>query len=63
MPTDGPTLDEGVLTELTETAGGDIGFVVELIDTFLADTPAQLDAMAARSRPTTPMRWCGRPTP
>ena len=44
---DGPILDEAVLTELTETTGGDIGFVRELIETFLAETPAQLDAMTA----------------
>ena len=44
---DGPILDDGVLTELTESTGGDIGFVRELIETFLADTPPQLDAMTA----------------
>ena len=44
---DGPILDEAVLTELTETTGGDIGFVRELVETYLADTPAQLDAMTA----------------
>ena len=44
---DGPILDEAVLTELTETTGGDIAFVRELIETFLADTPAQLEAMTA----------------
>ena len=42
-----PTIDEGVLTELTESTGGDIGFVVELVETYLADTPAQLEAMAS----------------
>ena len=44
---DGPILDEGVLAELTESTGGDIGFVRELIETYLADTPVQLDAMSA----------------
>lgn len=44
---DGPILDEGVLTELTESTGGDIVFVRELIETYLADTPVQLDAMTA----------------
>ena len=44
---DGPILDEAVLTELTETTGGDIGFVRELVETYLAETPAQLDAMTA----------------
>ncbi len=42
---DVPTLDEGVLTELMESTGGDIGFVRELVETYLADTPAQLEAM------------------
>lgn len=41
------TVDERVLTELTETTGGDVGFVRELVETYLADTPAQLDAMTA----------------
>ena len=44
---EGPILDEGVLTELTETTGGDIGFVRELVETYLAETPAQLEAMTA----------------
>ena len=44
---DGQILDETVLTELTESTGGDIGFVRELVQTFLADTPPQLDAMTA----------------
>ena len=42
---DVPTLDERVLTELLETTGGDIDFVRELVDTYLADTPVQLDAI------------------
>jgi HPt (histidine-containing phosphotransfer) domain-containing protein len=44
---DVPTLDEGVLTELTESTAGDIGFVRELVETYLADTPAQLEAMTS----------------
>ena len=47
LEADGPILDEGVLTELTESTGGDIDFVRELVETYLADTPAQLDAMTA----------------
>jgi HPt (histidine-containing phosphotransfer) domain-containing protein len=47
LEADGPILDEGVLTELRESTGGDIGFVRELIETYLADTPVQLDAMTA----------------
>ena len=42
---DVPTLDERVLTELLETTGGDIGFERELVATYQADTPVQLDAM------------------
>jgi HPt (histidine-containing phosphotransfer) domain-containing protein len=44
---DTPILDDGALDELMESTGDDIGFVRELIDTFLADTPAQLEAMTA----------------
>lgn len=42
-----PILDERVLTEVMETTGDDIGFVRELVETYLADTPAQLEAMTA----------------
>jgi HPt (histidine-containing phosphotransfer) domain-containing protein len=44
---DAPTIDEEVLAEMMAATGDDIGFVGELLDTYLADTPAQLDAMAA----------------
>src|SRR6187455_864121 len=40
-------LDERILGEVLESTGDDIGFVRELIDTYLADTPAQLDAMTS----------------
>jgi histidine phosphotransfer protein HptB len=40
-----PVLDERVLGEVMETTGGDIGFVRELVETYLADAPAQLQAM------------------
>jgi HPt (histidine-containing phosphotransfer) domain-containing protein len=40
-----PVLDELVLSELMASTGDDIGFVQELIETYLADTPAQLAAM------------------
>jgi HPt (histidine-containing phosphotransfer) domain-containing protein len=40
-----PVLDERILTEVLETTGDDIGFVRELVETYLADTPAQLAAM------------------
>jgi HPt (histidine-containing phosphotransfer) domain-containing protein len=42
-----PVLDEGVLGEVLESTGNDIGFVRELVDTYLADTPVQLEAMTA----------------
>ena len=42
-----PIVDEGALNELMEGTGDDIGFVRELIETYLADTPAQLEAMTA----------------
>jgi len=44
---DTPIVDEGALNELMESTGDDVGFVRELIDTFLADTPAQLEAMTS----------------
>jgi HPt (histidine-containing phosphotransfer) domain-containing protein len=44
---DVPVLDESVLTEVLETTGNDIGFVRELIETYLADTPILLEAMTA----------------
>jgi HPt (histidine-containing phosphotransfer) domain-containing protein len=42
---DVPVLDERILTELGETTGDDLAFVRELVETYLADTPAQLGAM------------------
>jgi HPt (histidine-containing phosphotransfer) domain-containing protein len=44
---DVPILDERILTEVLETTGDDIGFVRELVETYMADTPAQLEAMTA----------------
>jgi HPt (histidine-containing phosphotransfer) domain-containing protein len=44
---DVPIVDQRVLSDMTETTGGDIGFVRELVQTFLADTPDQLAAMTA----------------
>jgi two-component system, sensor histidine kinase and response regulator len=42
---DVPIVDERVLAELMASTGDDIGFVRELVDTYLADTPTQLEAM------------------
>jgi two-component system, sensor histidine kinase len=40
-----PVLDVSVLSELTDSVGGDREFVVELIRTFLADATEQLEAI------------------
>ncbi len=45
--TDLPIVDETVLREVLESTGDDLDFVRELIDTYLADSPAQLEAMTA----------------
>jgi HPt (histidine-containing phosphotransfer) domain-containing protein len=42
-----PVLDEEVLREVLQSTGDDIGFVRELVETYLADTPPQLDAMTS----------------
>jgi HPt (histidine-containing phosphotransfer) domain-containing protein len=44
---DVPMVDERVLGEVMESTGDDIGFVRELVETYLSDTPAQFDAMTA----------------
>jgi HPt (histidine-containing phosphotransfer) domain-containing protein len=44
---DVPVLDEEVLREVLQSTGDDIGFVRELVETYLADTPPQLDAMTS----------------
>jgi HPt (histidine-containing phosphotransfer) domain-containing protein len=44
---DVPVVDERVLSEVMESTGDDIEFVRELVDTYLADTPTQLEAMTA----------------
>ena len=42
---DAHVLDERILAELMASTGDDIGFVRELIETYLADTPMQFEAM------------------
>jgi HPt (histidine-containing phosphotransfer) domain-containing protein len=42
-----PILDAGALAELLDSTGNDVEFVRELIATYLADTPSQLEAMTA----------------
>jgi HPt (histidine-containing phosphotransfer) domain-containing protein len=44
---DVPIVDEAVLNEVMAATGGDGGFVRELVETYLADAPAQLEAMTA----------------
>jgi HPt (histidine-containing phosphotransfer) domain-containing protein len=45
-----PVLDAGVLTGLTASVGGDRGFVVDLIETYLADGEGQVQAIDAALR-------------
>ena len=42
-----PVLDEGVLAELSASVQGDRSFVIELINAYLADGPAMVDAIDA----------------
>jgi HPt (histidine-containing phosphotransfer) domain-containing protein len=42
-----PVLDERVLKELLASTGDDMPFVRELVETFLAETPGQVEAMDA----------------
>ena len=42
---DAPALDEAVLNELKETTGDDPAFVRDLIETYLADAPVQLEGI------------------
>jgi HPt (histidine-containing phosphotransfer) domain-containing protein len=46
-PAQPPVLDEAVLGELSASVQGDRAFVVELINAYLADGPAQVDAIEA----------------
>jgi len=42
-----PILDEAVLAELKATTGDDPAFVRELVDSYLAEAPAQIEGIAA----------------
>jgi HPt (histidine-containing phosphotransfer) domain-containing protein len=42
-----PVLDESVLTDLKVTTGDDPAFVRDLVETYLADAPTQLDEIDA----------------
>jgi HPt (histidine-containing phosphotransfer) domain-containing protein len=46
MPEPEVHVDERVLAELMASTGDDIGFVRELIQTYLADTPMQFEGMS-----------------
>jgi len=41
-----PVLDEAVLAELLATTGDDPAFLRELVETYLAEAPAQVEAIA-----------------
>lgn len=42
-----PLVDEGVLADLLASTGDDPAFVRELLETYLAETPEQLEAITA----------------
>jgi HPt (histidine-containing phosphotransfer) domain-containing protein len=44
---DVPIVNDAVLNEVMAATGGDARFVQELVETYLADTPVQLEAMTA----------------
>jgi two-component system, sensor histidine kinase and response regulator len=44
---DAPVLDRSVLDELMATTGDDVAFVRDLVETYIADVPVQLDGIAA----------------
>lgn len=46
-PADAPLLDESVLAELLASTGDDVAFVRDLLETYLSETPEQLDAIRA----------------
>ena len=43
----GSAIDPSALDRLLDMTGGDLEFLDELVDTYLEDTPVQLDAMRA----------------
>ena len=45
--TDSDALDPTAVEALLDLAGGDLDFVDEIADTYLADAPTQIDAIAA----------------
>ena len=46
-PADASVLDDAVLAELLTSTGEDVAFVRDLLETYLAETPEQLDAIRA----------------
>ena len=47
MSDQAPLLDHAVIDELRESVGGDTAFVTELIETYLAEAPGQIDEIVA----------------
>jgi len=47
LPPDLPLVDEAVLAELLTSTGDDPAFVRELLETYLTETPEQLEAIRA----------------
>lgn len=47
MSDQAPLLDHGVIDELRESVAGDSAFVTELIETYLAEAPGQIDEIVA----------------
>lgn len=43
----GPAIDAAAFDHLIEITGGDLGFMDELVDTYLGDADLQLDALRA----------------
>jgi HPt (histidine-containing phosphotransfer) domain-containing protein len=44
---DGPAIDAAVFANLVEMTGGDLAFIDELVDTYLDDGAAQIEALRA----------------
>ncbi|HUR15752.1 MAG TPA: Hpt domain-containing protein [Candidatus Limnocylindrales bacterium] len=47
MSDEAPLLDHAVIDELRDSVGGDTAFVTELIETYLAEAPGQIDEIVA----------------
>ena len=45
-----PLLDEAILGELAASVGGDLAFVIELIEAYLGDAPQQIEQIQAAAK-------------